>query len=220
MTALSTPRVSSSTTFSGTVAPQHQRISVLQPSGQHDATFFTANSEIFGQGEKAGALYQVVFGAVRIYRLLADGRRQISAFHFAGEVFGLEPDERHQFFAEAITNAGVRIIRPSATMDFAHELLPVALKSLARAQRHLLVLGRQTAQEKVAAFLLDMAERQGNEIHVDLPMQRCDIGDYLGLTLETVSRVFSKFKDKGIIKLTSARSIEILDSGALEEMSE
>lgn len=190
------------------------------PQAGKPATVYAANAEIFAQGEKAGAIYQVAFGAVRIYRLLADGRRQISAFHFAGEVFGLEPGDRHEFFAEAISNAGVRILKPSPNADFAHHLLPVALRGLARAQRHLLLLGRQTALERVCAFLMDMAERQANGDHVDLPMQRCDIGDYLGLTLETVSRIFSKLKDSGVIKLTTARSVEIVDMHALEAMSE
>jgi CRP/FNR family nitrogen fixation transcriptional regulator len=184
------------------------------------ATVYAANTEIFAQGEKAGAIYQVAFGAVRIYRLLADGRRQISAFHFAGEVFGLECGDRHEFFAEAVTNAGVRVVRASGNGDLSHHLLPVALHGLARAQRHLLLLGRQTALEKVAAFLTDMAERQGNGDHVDLPMQRGDIGDYLGLTLETVSRIFSKLKDTGTIRMRTARSIQIIDAEALEAMSE
>lgn len=199
---------------SGTFEP-----AALPQAGQ-PATVFAANAEIFAQGEKAGAIYQVAFGAVRIYRLLADGRRQISAFHFADEVFGLESGDRHEFFAEAISNAGVRILKPSAHADFAQHLLPVALRELARAQRHLLLLGRQTALERVCAFLMDIAERQANGDHVDLPMQRCDIGDYLGLTLETVSRIFSKLKDSGVIKLTTARSIEIVDMHALEAMSE
>lgn len=190
------------------------------PGSGQPATVYAPNTEIFAQGEKAVAIYQVVFGAVRIYRLLADGRRQISAFHFAGEVFGLESGDRHDFFAEAITNAGVRTIRSFANGDFASRLLPVALNGLARAQRHLLLLGRQTALEKVAAFLIDMAERQGNSDHVDLPMQRGDIGDYLGLTLETVSRIISRLKDAGVIRMRSARSIEIADLDALESMSE
>ncbi|TIV45613.1 MAG: cyclic nucleotide-binding domain-containing protein, partial [Mesorhizobium sp.] len=79
-------------------------------------SFFTAGAEIYAQGEKAGALYQVEFGAVRIYRMLADGRRQISAFHLAGETFGFEADVTHHFFAEAINATGVRVFRaPSGT---------------------------------------------------------------------------------------------------------
>ena len=88
------------------------------------------------------------------------------------------------------------------------------------AQEHLLVLGRQNAIERVAAFLVDMAERQGGLQQVDLPMSRVDIGDYLGLTIETVSRVFTRLKDKGVIRLLNLRSIEIVKQDALQYMSE
>ncbi|TIP02293.1 MAG: transcriptional regulator, partial [Mesorhizobium sp.] len=123
------------------------------------------------------------------YRLLADGRRQISAFHLAGETFGFEAGSTHRFFAEAINGTGVRVFRTPAGTDTSRQLLPLALKSLTRAQEHLLVLGRQNAIERVAAFLVEMSERQGELTQVELPMSRIDIGDYLGLTIETVSRV-------------------------------
>lgn len=187
---------------------------------QQPVSFFPAGSEIYAQGEKAGAFYQVEFGAVRIYRLLADGRRQISAFHLAGETFGFEADTTHHFFAEAINATGVRAFRVSAGADISHQLLPLALKGLTRAQEHLLVLGRQNAIERVAAFLVDMAERQGGLRQVELPMSRMDIGDYLGLTIETVSRVFTRLKDKGVIRLLNLRSIEIVKQDALHCMSE
>ncbi|RUW87655.1 helix-turn-helix domain-containing protein [Mesorhizobium sp. M7A.F.Ca.US.010.02.1.1] len=183
-------------------------------------SFFPAGSEIYAQGEKAGAFYQVRFGAVRIYRLLADGRRQISAFHLAGETFGFEADMTHHFFAEAINATGVRVFRFTAGADMSHQLLPLALKGLTRAQEHLLVLGRQNAIERVAAFLVDMTERQGGLRQVELPMSRMDIGDYLGLTIETVSRVFTRLKDKGVIRMLSLRSIEIVKHEALHNMSE
>ncbi|TIO64035.1 MAG: cyclic nucleotide-binding domain-containing protein, partial [Mesorhizobium sp.] len=167
--------------------------------------FFRAGSEIYAQGEKAGALYQIEFGAVRVYRLLADGRRQISAFHLAGETFGFEAGSTHRFFAEAINGTGVRVFRTPAGTDTSRQLLPLALKSLTRAQEHLLVLGRQNAIERVAAFLVEMSERQGELTQVELPMSRIDIGDYLGLTIETVSRVFTRLKEKGVIRLLSLR---------------
>ncbi|RUV54528.1 MULTISPECIES: helix-turn-helix domain-containing protein [unclassified Mesorhizobium] len=187
----------------------------LQP-----VSFFPAGSEIYAQGEKAGAFYQVEFGAVRVYRLLADGRRQISAFHLAGETFGFEADTTHHFFAEAINATGVRVFRFATGADISSQLLPLALKGLTRAQEHLLVLGRQNAIERVAAFLVDMAERQGGLRQVELPMSRMDIGDYLGLTIETVSRVFTRLKDKGVIRLPSLRSIEIVKHDTLLIMSE
>ncbi|TIX61498.1 MAG: cyclic nucleotide-binding domain-containing protein, partial [Mesorhizobium sp.] len=97
-------------------------------------SFFPAGSEIYAQGEKAGAFYQVEFGAVRVYRLLADGRRQISAFHLPGETFGFEADTTHHFFAEAINATGVRVFRTAARADMSQQLLPLALKGLTRAQ--------------------------------------------------------------------------------------
>ncbi|MER8520465.1 helix-turn-helix domain-containing protein [Mesorhizobium sp. M0145] len=188
---------------------------LLQP-----VSFFRCGSEIYAQGEKAGAFYQVEFGAVRVYRLLADGRRQISAFHLAGETFGFEADTTHHFFAEAINAVGVRVFRFATGADLSRQLLPLALKGLTRAQEHLLVLGRQNAIERVAAFLVDMAERQGGLRQVELPMSRMDIGDYLGLTIETVSRVFTRLKDKGVIRLLNLRSIEIIKHDVLHAMSE
>ncbi|MDX8525977.1 helix-turn-helix domain-containing protein [Mesorhizobium sp. MSK_1335] len=183
-------------------------------------SFFPAGAEIYAQGEKAGVLYQVEFGAVRIYRLLADGRRQISAFHLAGETFGFEADTTHHFFAEAINATGVRVFRTPSGMDMSRQILPLALRGLTRAQEHLLVLGRQNAIERVAAFLVEMSERQGGLQQVELAMSRNDIGDYLGLTIETVSRVFTRLKEKGVIRLLSLRSIEILKRDTLLAMGE
>ncbi|PSH70051.1 transcriptional regulator [Phyllobacterium brassicacearum] len=182
--------------------------------------FFAPGSEIYAQGEKAVNIYQVEFGAVRIYRLLADGRRQISAFHLSGEIFGLEADANHHFFAEAITGTNLRVFPRSKLGDISQELFSLTLRSLTRAQEHLLVLGRQTAAERVAAFLLDLAERQGGLEQIEMPMSRMDIGDYLGLTIETVSRVFSKLKDTGIIALPTLRSAEIRKWNALQAMCE
>lgn len=187
-------------------------------AGGQPATFFSAGSEIYAQGEKCGKLYQIEFGAVRICRLLSDGRRQISAFHLAGEVFGFEVDKSHHFFAEAICGTGIRVLRPSAPLIVA-ELLPMALQSLVRAQEQLLVLGRQNAVERVAAFFLEISERQGGLRQVEFPMSRLDIADYLGLTIETVSRVFSKLKSMGIIRLPSLRCVEIVKLRTLQDMA-
>lgn len=192
----------------------------LPPKGAQPVSFFGAGSEIYAQGESAGGLYEVEFGCVRIYRLLADGRRQISAFHFAGEIFGFEASSTHHFFAEAIVSSGIRLIRSNPSPDGCHEILPFALQNLVRAQEHLLLLGRQNAVERVAAFLADMAERQGGLEHIDLPMSRTDIADYLGLTIETVSRVFSRLKQKGVIRLHGARSVEIKRMEVLRTMAE
>ncbi len=183
-------------------------------------TFYPAGSEIYAQGERCGYLYRVEFGAVRVYRLLSDGRRQISAFHLAGELFGFEADDVHHFFAEAICSTGLRTMRTRSSQgDLAVEVLPMALKGLVRAQEHLLVLGRQNSIERIAAFILEMCEQQGGLRLVELPMSRADIADYLGLTIETVSRVFSRLKQKGVIRLPSLRSVEIVRWQALQDMA-
>lgn len=195
-----------------------QNASGISLGNVQPATFFPAGSEIYAQGEKCGNLYQVEFGAVRIYRLLSDGRRQISAFHLAGEMFGFEADKSHHFFAEAICGTGIHILRPSAS-HVVPEILPMALQSLVRAQEQLLVLGRQNAVERVAAFFLEMSERQGGLRQIELPMSRLDIADYLGLTIETVSRVFSKLRLKGVIRLTSLRNVEIVKLQTLQAMA-
>ncbi|MDG4853700.1 MULTISPECIES: helix-turn-helix domain-containing protein [unclassified Mesorhizobium] len=200
--------------------PRQSPAPVFDGATMQPVSFFPAGAEIYAQGEKAGALYQVEFGAVRVYRLLADGRRQISAFHMAGETFGFEADSTHHFFAEAINATGVRVFRTPSGMDMSRQLLPLALKSLTRAQEHLLVLGRQNAIERVAAFLVEISERQGEFRQVELPMSRIDIGDYLGLTIETVSRVFTRLKEKRVIRLLSLRSVEILKWDTLLAMGD
>lgn len=177
-------------------------------------TFYPENSVIYAQGDKAERLYVVEFGVVRICRLTADGRRQISAFHFAGDVFGFESGDEHEFYAESVNGAGVRSFRVNdATTP---TLLAMALRSLVRAQQHQLVLGRRSATEKIAGFILDMMERLDGDAMIGLPMQRNDIADYLGLTFETVSRALRVLKDEGAINVPSVHQIEVLDQPALE----
>lgn len=181
-------------------------------------TLYNANSVVYAQGDTAGPLYLVAFGAVRLCRLTSDGRRQISGFVLPGEVFGFEARGEHHFYAECVDATGIRVLRPSG--DASASTLNLALQTLTRAQEHLLVLGRQNAVERMAAFLVDLAERQGNEKSVLLPMQRNDIADYLGMTFETVSRVIGRLKAMRIIQLRTTREIEILNSAGLETLSE
>ncbi len=184
--------------------------------------------ELFAEGDAADWFYKVVKGAIRTSKLLSDGRRQIGAFHLAGEIFGLEAGRNHRFTAEALAGATVLAycrtsLGPSARDGGAlrEEVLSSAIRSLDRAQEHMLLLGRKTAQEKVAAFLLDMADRMpdgGGQF--ELPMPRSDIADYLGLTIETVSRTLSQFTRDGLIRLPAAsRSIELCNLQALRQLN-
>lgn len=177
---------------------------------------YSANAEIYAQGERPTAFYQVEYGAVRLCRLLSDGRRQICAFHIAGEVFGFAVESQHHVFAEAICDAAIRIYRQPLAED--KLILSLTLKELVRAQRHQLVIGRQTAAERIAALVVDLHERLGGATHIELAMSRSDIADYLGLTIETVSRVVSKFRSKGYIRLHGTRVLEIVQLDVLRSL--
>jgi CRP/FNR family nitrogen fixation transcriptional regulator len=181
--------------------------------------FHAADSEIYAQGEQAGALYRIEFGAVRVYRLLSDGRRQVVAFHIAGETFGFEAWTVRSFFAETIVPTGLVAVDAEPDGRYSADLMALALRSMVRAQEHLLVIGRQSAVEKVAAFLVDLDERQGGCGLIDLPMTRTDMGDYLGMTIETASRSLSKLRDMGILRLKSTRCVEILRLEKLRQLS-
>lgn len=192
----------------------------LLAAGQPSAvTFYPEGAIIYAHGDKAGPLYIVEFGVVRICRLTADGRRQVHAFYFAGEVFGFEASGEHQFYAESVNGAGVRSMRTSGNDALAPNILALALNGLVKAQQHQLVLGRRSATEKIAGFILDMVERLGGDDMVGLPMQRNDVADYLGLTFETVSRALRVLKDQGAIRVPSAHQIEILDFDMLQEFA-
>lgn len=191
--------------------------SAMKPTA---VTFYPADSAVYVQGDAAGPVYFVEFGTVRICRVTADGRRQIIAFHTAGDVFGFEAGHEHDCSAESVDGAGIRVLRTSCNDTPTGSLLKLALASLSRAQCHMLVLGRRTANERMAAFLLDLSERQGDSNLVRLPMQRNDIADHLGVTFETVSRILRSLKDQGVLLLRSIHEIEILDRASLEDMCE
>jgi CRP/FNR family nitrogen fixation transcriptional regulator len=183
-------------------------------------SYYRMNEVIFAEGDAAGPLYLVVTGAVRIVRLTPDGRRQISGFHFAGEVFGFEAGSEHHCYAESVDGAGIRVLRPASGGGFGACALLLALKSLERAENHLVLLGRMSATEKMASFLLDLLERQDSCGLVNLPMQRNDIADHLGLTFETVSRVLRVLKDRNLIRIPRVDQIEILDPAGLRGLGE
>jgi CRP/FNR family nitrogen fixation transcriptional regulator len=186
---------------------------------------FSRNQEIFREGERAEYCYKIVSGAVRVCKILADGRRHIASFHFAEDFFGFEGlDERHHT-AEAIDEV-VLIRYTRASVDrlaeqqpaFGRRLRDMAFANLAEAHGRMLCLGRKTAQERVASFLIEMADRVADREPIELPMTRGDVADYLGLTLETVSRILSAFKRLGAIALPNAHSIDLLDREALENI--
>jgi CRP/FNR family transcriptional regulator, nitrogen fixation regulation protein len=170
---------------------------------------YPRGSEIFGEAEPADYVYQIREGAVRTYKLLSDGRRQIGAFHLQGDIVGVENGEIHRFTAEAIVDTTVWIANSRSLfaglaqgdIPAANHIRDLVTRTLEHMENHLLLLGRQTALERVATFVLEIDRRlQQPEVMV-LPMGRRDIADYLGLTLETVSRALSMLRDEGIFSL-------------------
>lgn len=186
---------------------------------------FSRNAEIYAEDEMAGYVYKLISGVVRISNLLPDGRRQISAFHLPGDMFGFEVDDLHHASAEAVVPAKViafkwrSLMSATASTGFVHELLNRTMIGLRQSQEHLLLLGRKNALERLAAFLLELAQRSGQDSVLDLAMPRHDIADYLGLTLETVSRMFAELKETGTIRLESARRVHMIDMTKLRAMA-
>jgi len=184
------------------------------------ASFYPVDAMIYAQGDETGPLYLVEFGTVRVCQLTSDGRRQVTSFCYAGDVFGLEPGAVHEFYAESVDGAGIRVLRPANAAGFAQKVLSLALRRFARMQAHLVLLGRLSANEKMARFLCDLMDQQDSEEVINLAMQRADIADYLGLTFETVSRVLRVLKDRGMIRVTTVDRIEVLDPDALRNLSD
>jgi CRP/FNR family nitrogen fixation transcriptional regulator len=206
-----------------------------RPAGSPlDATFqmvgapvtFERNAEVYGEEEPAEYFYQVVSGAVRTYKVLQDGRRQIGAFHLPGDVFGLEAGAVHAFSAEAIARSVIRVAKRTGIVamaardsELSADILSRTAGSLRRAQEHMLLLGRRNAEERVATFLLDMARRESSEGEIELPMSRQDMADYLGLTIETVSRTLTHLESKAVIELPTSRRILLRSRGSLQRLN-
>ncbi|MGQ3297525.1 helix-turn-helix domain-containing protein [Reyranella sp.] len=202
----------------------------MQPAGIPTAglpRILVKGEELFAEGDSADYFYKVVSGSIRTCKLLSDGRRQIDAFHLAGDIFGLEAGAEYRFTAEALGDATLVAFRRSRLAEltaadpaFANQVLASMMKCLGRAQDHMLLLGRKTAQEKIATFLLDMAKRiSSDDEHLELPMQRSDIADHLGLTIETVSRTLTQFARQGLIRLQAgSRSVDLCNLAALRKL--
>jgi CRP/FNR family transcriptional regulator len=181
---------------------------------------------LFHQGDPATRVFTLTAGTLKLYRLLADGRRQVTGFMHPGDFLGISIDDEHAFSAEAVEQAQLCWFPRNRFDDFVEdhgsverELYRMAAHELAAAQRQLVLLGRKTALERLASFLLELAARLDGAV-VRLPMSRSDIADYLGLTKETVSRVISALKRDRVIRLLALDRVEIVDRAALEQRAE
>ena len=181
---------------------------------------------VFQQGEPADSLFQVSAGALKLYKLTPDGRRQIVGFAVEGDILGLVGGEEYPSSAEALTDC--RIVRLSAAKLYrlaaeqpllGRRLLNQARTELAAAQEQMLLLGRLNPLERVASFLLRLSQQRDDSERLELPMSRQDIADYLGLTIETVSRCFTKLRKAGIIELPRASEVVLRDGDRLEDLA-
>ena len=186
---------------------------------------------LFYEGDEAGHVFTVVTGTLRLHKMLPDGRRQITGFVFPGDVLGLATGEGYSYTAEAVTEAGVCRFptrRLEALFDefpkLEKRLLGKARDELVAAQEQMLLLGRKAPAEKIASFLLGLSRRAERwdmpSDPVLLPMSRGDIADYLGLTVETVSRTFTRLKSQGVIALPESHRIVLADRERLEVLAE
>lgn len=180
---------------------------------------------IFGEGDPADYIYQVISGSIRTCRWLRDGRRQIDAFHLAGDYFGIEAGDTHRVTAEAMADTTVRMVRRGTLSDLAAQrndvaraLFRLTFEGLQRSQDHVLMLGRKSARERVVGLLVDLAERTGARCELNVPMSRQDMADYLGLTIETVSRTLTQLQADGVITIPTTRHIVLHDGAALRRL--
>ena len=190
---------------------------------------FAAGETVFAQEDVMTSVYNVLDGVLRLYKLLPDGRRQIVGFALPGDFLGMATAERHGFSADAIGPASVCQFTKAAFARFAEHrpillrrINELAVRELNHARDHMVLLGRRSAEEKVATFLVGWRDRlqrlRGSARMVSLPMNRQDIADYLGLTIETVSRTFTKLEREGVIDIVS-RGVCLRDAARAEALA-
>ena len=188
---------------------------------------FHRGQEICSQGRPVEHWYFLISGAARQCAIRPDGHRQIVDLLLPGDFFGFAFGEELDAAIEAVAEATIVASYPRRRVEMladsnpkiARELRQIAFTALSRMQAQLLILGRVTALEKVSSFILKMATRlsNGDNNQVALPISRYDIADYLGVSVETVSRALSELKERGAIKLMGVRIVSILDRDILEE---
>jgi CRP/FNR family transcriptional regulator, nitrogen fixation regulation protein len=212
----------------GPFAFRMKRHPALSPAEQIDLlgtdVAFARNVQFYGEGESATYFYKIVSGVARNFRMAADGRRQIVAFYVPGDLFGFEVGNTHTLSAEAIADTRVRMIKRTAIIELAaqdeevaHHLWLSLSREIRRDQEHILQFGRP-ARERVASFLLEMAQRIPTADAEALSISRQDIADYLDLRIETISRTMTQFAKLGAIALSGNRKITIRDQAVLNQM--
>lgn len=189
---------------------------------------FEAGQEVVGEGDPTESFFLVVSGLFRAVKFTRDGRRQVFAFYMPGDLSGLEPDETHKLTVEAVEDGAMAVLPRRTCLLLMNDdpklnaaLFQGATRALTLSVDHMMMIGRSSAEERLAWFLKMISERTGSRRSdvFDLAMQRQDIADYLGLTIETVSRTFTLFRDRGLISLPRKRRVEVLRRDALDRLA-
>ena len=192
-------------------------------------THVKAESYLYFEGDEVEWLYLVKSGVLRLTRLLEDGRRQVIAFGYPGDVVGFPADGLHHTDCDVLVDADLQPFSLSclegtcAHQETHRQLLQAALREISGMQDHFMMLGRKSAVEKVASFLCVLTDRVGQKVgnhsQVELPMKRADIADFLGLTTETVCRTLTQMRKDGVIAIDNIHTIVVLSSTALLDLS-
>ncbi len=177
-----------------------------------------AGRPVYVEGDPSHILYTVVAGAIRTVRHSVEGRRQVGGFYFPGDVLGPDGAERHLFSAEAMRPTALTLLHRNHPR-YRDETQRALMEDLRRTHAHLAMVGRRSAEERVASFLMEMAAR-GASRDVNLPMNRQDMADYLGLAMETVCRVLGQFQERGLVAFTTRRDFHIIRNSALSRLAD
>lgn len=175
-------------------------------------------TSIYSEGSITDKIYMVAYGCILLWNATPVGTRHVSGFVLPGEVFGWESEETHQHSAETVTPSGLRVITTDQNQQHERLYVDQFVPTLVHLQEQLIIISRPTAEARVAAFLVNLCERQHSEHRLSLPMHRVDIAEYLGLSPETVSRVLSRFRAMHLIEITDLHTLEIPNIAELSEI--
>ncbi len=190
------------------------------------AETLAAGEALFWEGDPAGQIFDVISGVLRVYRIMPDGRRAIMGFIHPGDVLGVSFQNRYLFTAEAVTEVKIRRFARSRFFGLINEtpalrpqLFAILCDEMSAAQDQMLLLGRKNAEERVVSFLLSVHRKVGIGADIELPMSRLDMADYLGLTMETVSRMMTSLARRGLIALGARHTVTLRKLAALREIA-
>jgi len=190
------------------------------------AESFAPGEALFWEGDEAGHIFDVQAGLLRVYKILQDGRRAVMGFVYPGDVLGVSFQDRYLFTAEAVTEVKARrysrgrfFARVNESPALRPQLFALLCDEMSAAQDQMVLLGRKSAEERVVSFLLAIHRKCGTDAEIELPMSRLDMADYLGLTIETVSRMMTSLVRRGLIRPTGRHRLALRRLNALQEIA-